>query len=183
MTIQLLTNEDFVKSILGGYLSLNLAGEYLSTAMFEAQEIGLKSIIGGRLLRTMQDKESRGEMTGVYAELKEECQLYLAYQSVANVMPKVAYKTGNIGVVQTSDTNAQPVSKEVLDSCIEDVIGKADFFCAELQRWCIDHCAQLPELGNQSRELRANLRSMASCGIFLGGARGLHNESGKIIER
>ena len=51
--------------------------------------------------------------------------------------------------------------------------GKADACCVTLQQWLLDNRDAFPELDDCScRAIRANLRSAASCGIWLGGVRG-----------
>lgn len=173
ISVQLLTSEDIVKGLLP--VSANLAGEYLSAAMFEAQEIGLKGIMGATLLAALKAHETASDWAQypAYKTLKEECQYYLAYKTIAGVLPKVSYKICNAGAVQTSDQNVQNLSREAIDAMIEDYTAKADHFCFELQKWLCAHLADFPELGGDEGEaIRANLYSAASCGIWLGGPRG-----------
>lgn len=173
MEVQLLTNEDMVKGLMP--ISQNLAGDYLKTAMFEAQELGLKRIVGQTLLSALKEHETAGDWDQypAYAELKEQCQFYLVYKTIQEVLPKVAFKICNAGAVQTSDQNVQNLSREQIDALIEDYSSKADAFCYELQCWLCDHLTDYPELEEWEREaISSNLYSAASCGIWLGGARG-----------
>lgn len=174
MEVQLLTNEEMVKGLMP--VSQNLMGEYLATAMFEAQEIGLKRILGATLLNALKAHETAGdwEEYPAYADLKEQCQFYLAYKTIQEVLPKVSYKIANIGAVQTSDQNVQNLSREQIDAMIEDYSSKADAFCYELQKWLCNNLAQFPELDAcECEAIRSNIYSAASCGIWLGGPRGL----------
>ena len=173
MEVQLLTNEDMVKGLMP--VSQNLAGDYLKTAMFEAQELGLKRIVGQTLLSTLKAHETASDWASfpVYAELKEQCQFYLAYKTIQEVLPKVAFKICNTGAVQTSDQNIQNLSREQIDAMIEDYSSKADSFAYELQLWLCGHLTDFPELDEcECDAIRSNLYSAASCGIWLGGARG-----------
>lgn len=173
MEIQLIFNEKMVKDLLP--VSANLAGEYIGAAMFEAQEIGLKQILGSRLLRALKQHEKAQDWADfpAYEDLKDECALYLVYQTIVELLPKVAYKIANIGVVETNDTNVTNVRKEDRDSLVDEYQAKADHFCYELQRWLLDNRAAFAELTDcQCNEIHGNLTSMASCGIWLGGARG-----------
>lgn len=171
MEIQLITSEDFIKSLLP--ISQNLAGEYLATAMFEAQEIGLKSILGTKLLAKLKEYEPM--TTGVpaaYVTLKENCQLYLAYRAICELLPKVAFKIANAGVVSVSDDKVSNVSPEQINALINDYEAKSDYFALELQQYLADNLANYPELtANQASQIRSNLYSSASCGIWLGGPR------------
>jgi len=204
MQIQLLTNEAMVKGLMP--VSDNLAGEYLATAMFEAQEIDLKAILGQRLTDLLKRYESNDEWSThpEYEELKDQCQTYLAYRTIARVLPKVSFKICNAGAVATSDANVANLSRDQIDAMIEDYGAAADSFAYQLQLWlkkAIDNAdngimsitlltstgdvfvaaggavsqvrgasINLPEA--DCNEIRANLYSAASCGIFLGGARG-----------
>lgn len=173
MDIQLITNEGFVKGLMP--VSQNIAGEYLAAAMFEAQELGLKRIIGSTLLSALKTHETASDWADypAYADLKERCQFYLAYKTIQAVLPRVAFKVCNAGAVQTSDQNVQNLSREQIDAMIEDYSSKADAFCYELQKWLCDNLAQFPEIpGCECEAIRANLYSAASCGIWLGGPRG-----------
>jgi len=169
MTIQLLINEEAVKSLFPELT--NVAGEYLTGAMFEAQEIRLKSILGSRLLRKLKTDEAAGALTGKYAELKDELQVFLAAQTATCLIPRIALKISNAGVMQATDTNLQPATDAKYDSTIEDYQARADYLCLELQRYLLANQGSFPELGSQAGEIKANLLSMASCGINLGLAR------------
>lgn len=173
MEVQLITNEDMVKGLMP--VSQNLAGDYLKTAMFEAQEIGLKRIVGSTLLAALKAHETASDWASfpAYADLKEQCQFFLTYKTIQEVLPKVAYKICNTGAVQTSDQNVQNLSREQIDTMIEDYSSKADAFCYELQKWLCDNLGQFPELDAcECAAIRSNLYSAASCGIWLGGPRG-----------
>lgn len=173
MTIQLLINEEQVKALLP--ISQNLAGEYLSSAMFEAQEIGLKNILGSALLHSMKEHAQRKDWDEhpAYARLRDEELNYLIYQTAVFLCKKVSYKIANIGVVQTNDANVNNASRVDMDALIDDYQGKADFFCYELQRFLLAHYDDYGELDScQYGQISENLTSMSSCGIMLDGARG-----------
>lgn len=185
-------------------VSQNLAGDYLKTAMFEAQELGLKRIVGSTLLSALKAHETASDWAKypAYAELKEQCQFYLVYKTIQEVLPKVAFKICNTGAVQTSDQNVQNLTREQIDAMIEDYSSKADSFAYQLQAWlsralegeagyltyfitadreqfCDANGAKFCVYGEPlvfpeeaKSEIRMNLYSAASCGIWLGGARG-----------
>ncbi len=170
MKVQLLINEEQVKGILP--ISENIAGQYLGTAMFEAQEIALRSILGDCLLTTLKGHETARDWESFpeYAELRDKCQVFLDYRTVVELLPKVSYKIANMGAIRASDQNVQPMRKEDIDAMIEDYQGKADWFCYDLQRWLLANQASFPELDECACEqIRGNLTSMASCGVWLGG--------------
>lgn len=173
--ISLLTSEDFVKSI--SPISDNLSGKYLLSAIREAQEIHLKCVIGSALLERCKELVRSGEIDnakyGDYAELVERCRYYLAYMAIAECVPKVSFKVANAGVVRTTDEHLQAPSYAEVALVEKQYRNKADFYCYELQKWLCANRSQFPELTEcECERIGANLRSSASCGIFLGGARG-----------
>lgn len=173
--IVLLTSEEFVKSI--SPISDNLSGKYLLSSLREAQEIHLKSIIGSALLERCQELIEgavlENDKNADYAELVERCRYYLAYMTIAECVAKVSYKVANAGVVRTTDEHLQAPSYAEVQLIAKEYRNKADYYCYELQRWLCANSALFPELSKcDCAQIRANLRSSASCGIFLGGARG-----------
>ncbi len=188
MEYQLLTNEEFVKALMP--ISDNLAGKYLAPSLMEAQEMGLKPILGSLMVTRLQELLATGEVTGdfsldfnkdftngagpvLYKTLLHKCQFYLAYKAVAELLPKISYKINNMGLVKTSDDRVENASREEVDANIEYYESKADFYATEIQGWVLANIAGLPEItATQCGKIRAHLFDAASCGIFLGGPRG-----------
>lgn len=108
-----------------------------------------------------------------YKYLLGKCQYYLAYMTIVELIFKVSYKIGNAGVVKTADENVQVATLEEIVLQKEYYQGKADFHCMEIQNYILDDLTSFPEIDDCTcRKIRSNLYSSASCGIFLGGARG-----------
>lgn len=173
--VALLTSEDFVKSI--SPISDNLSGKYLLSAIREAQEVHLKSVIGSALLERCKELFASASLddpeNADYAELVERCRYYLAYMAIAECVPKVSFKVANAGVVRTTDEHLHAPSYAEVALVEKQYRNKADFYCYELQKWLCANRSLFPELTECDCErIGANLRSSASCGIFLGGARG-----------
>lgn len=171
----LLTNEAFVKSATS--ISDNINAKYLRSAIREAQEINFKRIVGSYLLARLKEMVADGTIedaeNAAYKELVERAQWYLAYTAIVEVTVRVGYKVANIGVAKTADQNIYNASANEIAKLRYYYQAKADAICYELQRWLLDNSAAFPELSACScAAIRANLRSAASCGIWLGGARG-----------
>ena len=187
----LLTSEKFVKDVTS--ISDNIAGKYLLPAIREAQDITLREIIGGALLKRLKllvdtdafygdfnydfndDFFTAEDIEALlhYKAVIERAQYYLAYRSVAELTMKVSYKIANIGVSRTNDENVQAVSLDEVKEMRDYYNSKADFYCLMLERFLCAHASLFPELTEaKCYELRANLRSAATCGVWLGGARG-----------
>ena len=86
---------------------------------------------------------------------------------------KVTYKVCNFGVAKSNDENLAVVGAEELGQAQYYWQSKADSCCLDLQNWLLQNRAALPELSKSCcARIGSNLKSAATCGIFLGGARG-----------
>lgn len=167
----LLTSENFMKSVLP--ISDNIAGKYIQASIREAQEIGLKGIIGTALLAAVKSKIAGNSLDGAYKEFVDAAQYYLVYQAAVELQDKVSYKIANMGVVKTSDENLSPASADEIEKVKAGYQNKADHECYELQGWLLENAARLPELDECAcHKIHSNLKSAATCGLWLGGARG-----------
>lgn len=176
----LLTSERTVKSVTS--ISDNIAGKYIQSSIREAQDIGLRRIVGDPLLRKVKDLVQTGHIDDpgneAYKEFIDQAQLYLAYQTVTELVEKVTYKVTNFGVARTTDENLEAADVDELAKSKYYWQGKADACCIDLQNWLLDNRAGLPELSDRvCHAIQSNLTSAATCGLFLGGARG------KIVRR
>lgn len=176
----LLSSEKFIKEVTS--ISDNLSGKYLLPSLREAQEIGLKSILGDKLLEKLKALVKAGtietEADGVYKTLVDRCQYYLAYKTLVEVTNKVSFKIGNFGVTKSNDENLQVASQDEIAKMQYYYQSKADACCLSLQQFLLDNRTDYPELTECCcQRIASNLHSAASCGIFLGGCRG------KIIRR
>lgn len=167
----LLTSEQFVKSVTN--VSDNLAGKYILPSIREAQEQGLKSILGDCLLSKVKHLFETNSLEGIYKEVVDHCQYYLAYSAIVEVTNKVSFKIGNFGVAKSQDENLQVASYDEIVKMQYYYQTKVDAYCLELQQWLLQNKESIPELTEcHCRRLSSNLQSAASCGIYLGGARG-----------
>lgn len=171
----LLSSETFIKSVTN--ISDNVAGKYILSSLREAQEVRLKSIMGIPLLEKLKALVQNGQIDSqenlAYKYLLNKCQYYLAYMTIVELTYKVSYKIGNAGVVKTNDENLQVATLEEIILQKEYYQSKADFHCIEVQQYILDNISDFPEVDDCAcRRIHANLYSSATCGIFLGGARG-----------
>ena len=171
----LLSSEAFVKSVTS--VSDNLSGKYILPSLREAQEISLKGILGDDLLSKLKtlikNNTLEAESNGVYKTLVDHCQYYLAYKTIVEVTNKVSYKIGNFGVTKTQDENLQVATQDEIAKMQVYYQSKADACCLNLQNFLLQNRADYPELTeNCCHKIESNLHAAATCGIFLGGARG-----------
>ena len=158
-------------------VSDNLSGKYILPSLREAQEIGLRGILGDSLLEKLKGLLKSGDLEteadGVYKTLVDHCQYYLAYKTIVEVTNKVSYKIGNFGVTKTQDENLQVATQDEIAKMQYYYQSKADACCLDLQNFLLDNRSDYPELTDSCcHRIQSNLRSAATCGIFLGGARG-----------
>lgn len=158
-------------------ISDNVDGNYLRPCIYEAQEIGLAEIIGSSLLEKLKELVADGSISNpanaAYKALVDKCQFYLAYRAVVSLIPKVSWKVGNFGLCRSTDENLREATAGEIDVAIKDWQNQADDWCRTIQRFVLSNRAAYPELNDcDANEIRATLFSAASCGVFLGGARG-----------
>jgi hypothetical protein len=171
----LLSSEAFVKRVTSA--SDNLSGKYILPSLREAQEIGLRGILGDDLLAKLKalvkSETLETKSGGVYKTLVDHCQYYLAYMTIVEVTNKVSYKVGNFGVTKTQDENLQVASQDEIAKMQYYYQSKADHCCLELQNYILNNRRAFPELSEgDCHRIHSNLYSAASCGIWLGGPRG-----------
>lgn len=175
MTDVLLTSATFVRDVTA--ISDNVAGKYLQPAIREAQEFGLRFILGDALTDRLKEIVAAGTAgdpgNEPYRDLLDKCQYFLAYRAASEVAQKTSFKVANFGVVKTTDENAQVATQDEVAKVRYYFDAKADGHAASLQRWLLDNAAAFPELGQGGcARIKANLTSSASCGLWLGGPRG-----------
>ena len=178
----LLTNEGFIRNITN--IDDNISSKFLTPAILEAQEIDLRQCIGDSLLRSLKDKVKNKAVSGVYTDILDQIQYYLAYQVASNVCVKVNYKIANAGCVQTSDDHVNPIDWDTCMRLRDQYMRLADSFKASLQRFLLQHRTEIPELSeNKAHEIQSCLYSAASAGLWLGGARNNVRKGNKYNSR
>lgn len=155
----------------------NVADEYIVAALTEAQDMGLKRVLGQALTAKLQALVSDGSINAdenaVYKALVDTAQYYLAYKAVAEMTVKTSFKLSNFGVIQSSDENVQAASMADVQTVRSDYQTKADGYCRDIQNYALENRAALPELTeNDCNMIRAHLSAAYTGGIWLGGPRG-----------
>ena len=174
-TERLLTSENFVKEV--SSISDNIAGKYLRPSIREAQDVQLRGIVGDTLLAKLKELVADGTIeqdgNAAYKTLLDRAQYLLAYATIVEVSQKVTFKIANAGVVQTPDENVQVADQPDMARVQAYYQAKADSATIDLQNFLLNNWTDYPELkeGDYHR-IHSNLYSAASCGVFLGGARG-----------
>lgn len=132
----LLISEDYLKT--ESFLDDNVSGKYLLTAIKMAQDIELQSIIGTKLLHSIQkkvfdnvidlDAESR------YKDLLDNyIQPFLLYQVLSEIVIPISYKMSNFGVMQSSDEKDYAVDNKQINLVKKFYFDKANVYKERLQ--------------------------------------------------
>lgn len=174
----LLISEDFVKALTN--MSDNMQGKLVNPAIAEAQEAGLREILGdnlmNKLISLVENDEIELEENIMYKNLLDKAQYYLAYQVITNIMILTAVKIDNSGLMQVNDEHTQNISIEDSFQMRDFYQKKADFYQSRLQKFILKNKKAYPELtcgcDNTCTEIKSNLYSAASGGLWLGGRRG-----------
>lgn len=171
----LLINENVIKSITN--ISENVNGGYILPAIKLAQDIDLEETIGTQLKEALQKKVFDNTITSdlVYKTLLDDyIQSYLTYATIVHLIPNIAFKIANAGVLTTNDEKMNNVSPTEVDKVKWHYKHLADVYKNRLQRFLIQNYSSYPELQSYRsvQDIKANLISAASCNIQLGGKRG-----------
>lgn len=165
----LLTSEQFIKEVTN--LSDNLSGKLLLPAIREAQQFGLKNLVGNkiyaRLIELVADGSIEDEANAEYKDLLDLSQYYLAYTVASNIILLTAVKVDNMGVTRLTDTNVSGVDFGDLSSVRGFYKSKADYYMSMIQK----HLADSSYFNNKYSD-NTNTYSAASTGLWLGGYRG-----------
>lgn len=170
----LLVSSNFIKNV--SNISDNISGKLIEPAIWEAQNEGLRGILGDDLEDKLENLVDSGDIDTPeninYKKLLLKCQYFLTYTAIANVVMLTAVKIDNAGNQQVSDEKMEPL--DITDSYrLRDFYQhKADYLCKQLQNFLLNNRKDYPELSeNHCHSIKANLYSAATCGIWLGGPR------------
>ena len=164
----LLTSEKFVKEVTN--LSDNLSGKLLLPAIKEAQNFGLRNLIGNQIYNTLLNlvasKEIDNEENIDYKNLLDVAQYYLAYSAATNVIILSAVKIDNIGVVRVTDSGTESVSLTDTFTIRDFYKKKSDYYRQQVSEYLKNSNLR----GETS--CNTNTYSNSSTNIWLGGPRG-----------
>lgn len=173
----LLISESYIKSVTN--ISDNIAGDYLLPSIKLAQDIDLESTIGTQLLKKLQklvfDNDISNEENSNYKLLLDKyIQPYLAYCTIKHIVPTVAYKLVNQGIVRTDDEKSYNITADEVDRVQNHYKHIADVYKKRLQLFLTSNYNNFPELLNWKSiaDIKSNLYSAAGCNVNLGGPRG-----------
>lgn len=171
----LLVSETYVREECS--ISENVAGAYIRPSIREAQNVALRNIIGDALLAKLKTLVSSGAINepenATYKALADRERDFLANSACMGIAQRVALKITNAGVVRTPDEKVDNASQPDMAKVQAFYQAKADSMAFDLERWLLENKDSLPELSeNDAYKIHSHLYTAASCGVWLGGARG-----------
>ena len=174
MTDVLFIEPELVKQLTN--ISDNIEGKLIGPAIREAGN-ALRDIVGDALCDKLEELVANEEINLDenlnYKQLLDKSQYFLAYTTAANVTILTAAKIDNFGVSRSTDEHIESLSLSDVFTISKHYQNIADDYCHKLQSWILKNKKKWPELTeNSCNDIRANLYSAASCGIWLGGTRG-----------
>ena len=108
-----------------------------------------------------------------YKNLLDKCQYFLAYTAIADVCMLTSVKIDNAGLEQVSDEHMEPLDMDDSFRLSEFYQKKADYLCRQVQKFVLRNKSDYPELTEDDcYNIKANLYSAATTGLWLGGVRG-----------
>lgn len=163
-----LTDPDFIRRQTG--IGGNVADSWLLPALREVQELRLRELVGDCLLdRLKQAVEEKS--VDIYTDTVIMLQPWLAYSVAAAVAVPITVKTSNIGVHVNADDKVTGIGHDGAVRMESYWRNRADACLVVFEKWILRQ--DIPELGECGcSRMRAHLESAASCGLWLGGARG-----------
>ena len=176
----LLLDEELAKVTLS--IDDNLASGYIRPAVILAQDMYLESTIGTALMLKLKacvvDKSKNGTpIPSPYKTLLDKVQKMLAHYANAFIIDNVSGKVSNAGVLRTEDEKMTSLSASELAERKANAIHYGDMYRGRLQNFLIANYNDYPELKEwrSIAELKHQLHSAASCGLWLGGVGGKKN--------
>ena len=171
-----LISEDTVKS--NSILDANIYGKFLGTAIVETQDMYLSTIIGTPLMNKLYELVGNGEIANEENSdykllLDDYIQPVLLYGVQTSIIPLIANKIANAGVLVTNDEKNTNVDRDDVVSLTDFFRNKRDFYTEHLQTYLCKNSSKYPEYGEyESGGEKGQTYSHSDCSIWLGGYRG-----------
>lgn len=172
----LLLSEGRLKTDLN--LNNNTDVGYIAPAILNAQEIGLRSILGECLYNAILSMVADGSITSstctYYKALLDDYIIpYLEYKAIVNLLPKITVKLDNAGAVMNTDEHRNHLSQKDFDLLVSHYQDLSDSYRHFLQLYLKRNSELFPELEDcNCGAIPPNLDSSNSSPLWLGGIRG-----------
>lgn len=169
----LLISENYLRSAF--MISDNVQSKFILPAIKDAQETHFQTIVGSCLYNRLCAAVADDDLNDSELSLLRMSKRYIGLMAIAELCVITTFKINNIGLNSTSDDNVETFDVSDTMYVRKHYINEADFYKRRIQQWLIAHRCEFPELDCCTCDsIKANLYSAASCGIWLGGKRGVN---------
>ena len=147
----------------------NTEDHLLTKFIRQAQDISIKESLGNDLYFTMMNKMLGGTLTGAYLSLMTDF-VYMAQAEWATyyALPFIQHKLTNIGIVDKSTSNSDPVSKSDFVSLRNEIKSSAEHYSKLIREEILNNQGSYPEYFTVTGIDRTRPRANSyTCGIYL----------------
>lgn len=154
----------------GTVVNANLDDLYLQNAINEAEDVYLREILGDLLYNTIINKINNQTLNGKYLTLVNNfIKIYLQYKVQALLVPQVAFKIRNSGILSQYDQGFSTTSVKDTMYIQEQYDSKSEFYANRLTEYLQKNAADFPEYGWSQDNITQPTLSQNVTGIYLGG--------------
>lgn len=166
----ILISENYLRSAF--MISDNVQTKYILPAIETAQEMYFQTIVGSCLYNRLLDGVANSDLNEHERELLDLSKRFIGLRAIAELCTITTFKINNIGLNSTRDENVETFGVSDTMYVRNHYIQQADFYMKRIQEYLLKNQKEFPELSCcQCHNIRKNLYSAASCGVWLGGPR------------
>lgn len=156
----------------------NVSGEYIRPAMITAHTVYLKETLGDRLYKALENyvvaEANNEEMPEQYKTLLDDyIVIYLEFLVMAEITMNTSFKFRNLGIVTTTDTNANQVPLEDVKYYQNYYRSKSEFYENRLVKYLKRNTDLFPEYmvcgDGCDKENVTEPKNSTYGGLYLGG--------------
>lgn len=165
----LLISEEILKSYT--LISDQMDGKYLLPTIEMVQEIDLETLIGGALLKKLENLVDTGDIwndeNADYKSLLDNYIIpYMCWQVMAQIQPAINYKMANSGVYSNDDERKSRQDYKTNQLLQDQYVKNANSFATKMKNYLYSNIGKYPEyckvVDFESAE------DVPLCGIYLG---------------
>lgn len=153
----------------GTVVNANLDDLYLQNAINEAEDVYLREILGDLLYNAIINKINSQTLSGKYQTLVDNyIKIYLQYKVQALLVPQVAFKIRNSGILSQYDQGFNTTSVKDTMYVQEQYDSKSEFYANRLTVYLQKNAADFPEYGYSDDNITQPTETQNVTTLYLG---------------
>ena len=161
-----------VEELKTSVLNANLDEEYINPAIYEAEDVYLREILGDSLYTVLWNKKQSETLSGKYLTLVNSyIKPYLTYKVQSILVVPINFKMRNAGVVNQYDQGFSTTTVKDTAYLAEHYDGRAEFYANRLTTYLKQNASDLPEYGYSADNITNPTDSQNVTTLYLGGTR------------